>query len=465
MDRKPQRNPEEIVPASYREQILDVVQGSSFRAGLLRGSLGSIAIKVGNIALGLLLSVVLARSLGADGYGTYAFALAIVSLLAVPAQVGIPQVVVRETAAAKSVQAWGSVLGLWRWAAQAVGLFSTVVLVGGLAVVWISPVVTDPTRRATILLALPLVPLIALANLRGAALRGLGRVVLGQVPESILRPALLIAVIGVGTLLVPSGELTPEFAMAGNVGAVGVAFLSGTWLLWKIRPDSVKATSATQYKKRYWWRAAWPMALAGGLHLVNSQLDIVVLGLFRSSSEVGVYRVAVQGASFVGFGMAAVNQVMMPHFSHLHASGQEQRLESLVIRSAQAMFAIAIVPVVVFLLFGGTLLATVFGEAFSTGKTALVTLSIGQLISAGIGSVGLLLNMTGNERESLRGVAYAAVGNLILNFVLVPPLGLFGAAASTAITLTLSNILFARAVRSNLGIASGILASPRAARK
>jgi O-antigen/teichoic acid export membrane protein len=42
--------------------------------------------------------VLLARMLGAEGYGIYAYAFALVTLLAMPAKAGLPQLVVRETA-------------------------------------------------------------------------------------------------------------------------------------------------------------------------------------------------------------------------------------------------------------------------------------------------------------------------------------------------------------------------------
>src|SRR5690606_14902262 len=96
-------------------------------------------------------------------------------------------------------------------------------------------------------------------------------------------------------------------------------------------------------------------------------------------------------------------------------------------------------------------------DPFRTGYVALLILVFGQLINAGMGCVVVLLNMTGHERDTLNGVAVAAVANLLLNFLLIPRFGINGAAASTAVSLALWNILLARTVAKRLGLSSGPL--------
>jgi len=110
---------------------------ASLRGRLIRGGLGSLALKLGSTALGFLLAILLARTLGPEGYGVYAFVFAIVSLLAIPTQLGLPQLVVRETAKAQAAEQWGLMRGLWRWSTLAVWLFSSGVLVLAFAGLWL----------------------------------------------------------------------------------------------------------------------------------------------------------------------------------------------------------------------------------------------------------------------------------------------------------------------------------------
>src|SRR5690606_22963194 len=127
------------------------------------------------VALGstMATSVVLARALGPSAFGTYAYVFAIVTLLALPSQVGIPTLLVRETAKAQAEEAWPRLKGLWAWATRTIVLTSA-----GLAIVAGVVVVLRGDRmghdlRWTLVAGLILVPLIALGNARGAALNGL----------------------------------------------------------------------------------------------------------------------------------------------------------------------------------------------------------------------------------------------------------------------------------------------------
>lgn len=71
-----------------------------------------------------------------------------------------------------------------------------------------------------------------------------------------------------------------------------------------------------------------------------------------------------------------------------------------------------------------------------------------------MGSVAILLNMTGHEQDTARVVAISAIGNIALNLILVTLWGLIGAALASAITLSAWNILLWLAVRRRLNINS-----------
>jgi O-antigen/teichoic acid export membrane protein len=60
------------------------------RPQILRGGAGSALLKAGHKALLLATAVLLARVLGVESYGVYSWALAVVTLLAVPANLGLP---------------------------------------------------------------------------------------------------------------------------------------------------------------------------------------------------------------------------------------------------------------------------------------------------------------------------------------------------------------------------------------
>ena len=367
---------------------------------------------------------------------------------------------VRETAKTEAREQWGLMRGLWRWGNGFVVLFSAVMIFIGGLFLWFGEQWLSEVRWQTLAVGLLLVPLIALGNVRGAILRGLRRTVVGQLPEAVLRPALLLALV----LLVP--WLWADFALsAANVMALHAAaalgvFLIGSVLLLHVRPQPVASGPEPEYEVAYWRNAAFPLALLAGLQLINKQTDILLLGIIQTDGDVGVYRVVFQVATLVIFGLQALNQVLQPYYARMYAQGEMARLQRLVTYSARVILLIAIPPVIVMIAFGGTLLEWVFGAEYRGGATALAILAAGQLVNAGMGSVGMLLNMTGHERDTVKGIGIAALCNVVLNLVLIPPFGIEGAAAATALTLVIWNLILRAFVKRRLGIETMALARP-----
>lgn len=436
------------------QQIFIWSHGDGLRARLLRGGAGSIGVKVANTLLAFLLAVVLARSLGPKGYGVYAFAFALLTLLAIPAQAGLPQLVVRETAKAHALEDWSLMQGIWRWSTRFIFMFSLVLVFFVGSILWFGEAWINSDRRSTLLAGLLLVPLIALCLARGSALRGLGRVVRGQVPGNVVRPGLLILLLLMVAWIFPEHVFTPQNVMLLHVLASLIALVFVTVMLKNEQPNALCKVKYPREERVYWRRAALPLALVAGLQLINSQADIVLLGLIREDAEVGVYRVVVQMGNLVIFGLVAINQALHPHFAALYSSGELIKLQRLVTISARAILALALIPVGLFLFAGQPILGLIFGAEYIIGAMALAILAMGQLSNAAFGSVGALLNMTGHERDTMRGMMIAIVLNIVLNLTLIPRFGMAGAATATAVSFFVWNAILWFYVRRRLGIES-----------
>jgi O-antigen/teichoic acid export membrane protein len=96
----------------------------------------------------------------------------------------------------------------------------------------------------------------------------------------------------------------------------------------------------------------------------------------------------------------------------------------------------------------------IFGTSFQNAAETLVVLAIAQWIVATVGPAGYVLLMTGKERVELVGKVVISVLNVVLNFLLVPPFGILGAAVATAISLAILNVIRLAAVQSSLGFYS-----------
>ena len=422
---------------------------------LLRAGAGSLGLQLGGVLLSLALSVLLARLLGPDDFGAYAYVYALVSLLAIPAQFGLPTLVIRETAKAQASGQWGLMRGVWQWAGVSACALTLLLVAAGGASAWAFASRFTRPELLTFAWGLALVPLVVLGTLRGAALTGLRKVVQGQVPERIVRPLLLVLFLA--AMWLTDRVLGAAQAMALHVLAAGIAFLLGGWLLRRELPFALRQRIRSEYRTRQWLKSVLPLAMVDGMWLVMTKTDIVMLGWFAPARDVGIYRVASAGAVVVTLGLAAVGMVTMPYFARFHQLRDMDAFQYLATIAARWAFVLALPVVVLFAIFGTIVIHLTFGSAYVSAQSALTILALGQLVTAGFGTVAPLLNMAGYERDTAIGIAIAAVCNVALNLVLIPAYGVNGAAVATSLSLVAWNVILWRAIRIRLRVDSSCL--------
>lgn len=417
-----------------------------------RETLGSMGLKLTSAVLSFLTAVLLARLLGPSENGIYAYVYALVSLLSIPSEFGLPTLVVRETARGMANQDYAIVQGVWRWAGRTTTLISLTLMILAIVGIWVFKEPLTSKRLATFLWALALVPLIALGDLRSAALRGLQRVVAGQVPELLIRPGVFALLLG-ATALMQGTSLSAQNAMALYVVSSALAFGVGAWLLWKSTPTYVRQ-AIPRVENRSWLWSALPLALISGMQLINQQAAVLLQGFFLPDAEIGIYRVAVQVSALASFGLLATNTVLSPRFAALHAQGETVKLQRLVTISARAILGFNLILTIGFVLAGQSFLRLAFGTSYETAYVPLLILLGGQLINSVAGSVGVLLNMTGYEQDTAKGMGLAAVLNLTLNLLLIPRWGIAGSSIATTASLIIWNVILWKAVQKRLRINS-----------
>lgn len=394
--------------------------------------------------IGFGVTVLLARFLGSTGYGSYALAYAWSMFLVIPAILGLNTFLVRGIAVYEVKMQWSLMKGLLFRTNQLVLFTSTIIAVGGTIVAVTS---LPPSFRGTFCIAMLLIPLTALTLLRQGAMQAFGKVVIGQVPEYLIRPVLIVT--GVVTLEL-IGALTPATALSANVAGVAAACLVGTLLLRRALPTALRAVRPT-YVTLEWLRASLPMMLISGVTMANGYAAILVVGSLDGARSAGVYSVVQKGAELIIILLLAANMPLAPAIARLHAHGDRQGLEHATERVARATLLISAPVAIAFIVFPGIYLG-LFGPSFATGATALMIVAFGQLVNAMAGPSGNLLIMTGEERVAVRAVGAGLFANVVLAFLLVPPLGVTGAAVAYASSLILWNVVLVVLARRRLGI-------------
>lgn len=416
----------------------------------------AMVIRAAGLLLGAGATALLARLLQPEGFGAYSFVVAVVTILGVPVVTGLRQTLVRELSYAEGREEPSRGAEVWGWVLRR-AIWATLILAMLLAL-WVFRADQSPDLRWHLMLGLVIFALQPVPQLLGGVLHGLGRVVQSQLPEFLLRPVLMIALLGAVWLMLPKGALT----VGGALGLLVVTLVADAALCLvllrrgagfalfpnrpHLPPDQSRALTTTSLA----------FGAIASVHLVNSNLDIVMLGLLTSDAQVGIYKAATVLSLLAAFGLGVVNSVIMPRIARLHASGNRAALQAVLTRATRVIAVFGLAGAVILCVFGTLLLRYVFDAGYTGGYTALVILTVGQFANACFGPVALVLNMTGHQKVTLIGVSASVVLNAALNLMLVPRFGIEGAAVATSASLILWNALLVWALRQRTGYVSTI---------
>src|SRR5512132_413296 len=186
---------------------------------------------------------------------------------------------------------------------------------------------------------------------------------------------------------------------------------------------------------RKWLRVALPLMIVSLATLLNSYIDVIVIGFFLSPEEVGVYNAAWRTALLVWGAPQALSVLAAPLIGRLYAAGNKTELRSLMATIIQWGFWPSLVDAAVFIVFGQPILS-LFGDGFGVAYASLVVLVLGQLTGAAAGPVDYLLGMTGHHDRLALIHAVTCIFCIVLTLALVPVLGIIGSAiAKSAITV------------------------------
>ncbi|MCH9646997.1 MAG: oligosaccharide flippase family protein [Deltaproteobacteria bacterium] len=421
---------------------------------LLRGAGGSLGVTVAGMALAMGLQLLLARLLGTEHYGVYAYSLSIVSLLVLAARMGMDTAAVRFVSQYGAAKDWNLLRGFLRWAhlrVLGVALGLGVLLV---SVAWLFRQSLSDGLPSTLAWGSLLIPCLGLLGLRKGALQGLRRVALGQIPEQVVRPVLLGCLLGLFFWLVGRSPQAPE-AMALATLAALLATLAAGWLLKSNLPLEVKEAAPSQLGRK-WLGVSLPLWLVAGLRQILHQTDILLVGALLGTTEAGIYGVATRLAPLVALGLNAVNSIAAPLISELYAQQRHRELQTLVTQAAWAA-SLASLPLGLGLVLFRHPVLSLFGEDFRRGAPVVVILCLAQLVNAFTGPVGWLLNMTGHQKVNARILSWITGLNLLLNLPAILWLGLPGAALVTGGLQAVKNLWTWFEVRRRLGVNSSIL--------
>jgi O-antigen/teichoic acid export membrane protein len=434
--------------ASLIKEKIPSIFGQPLFRQMAKGAVVAFLVRVFGAVVTFLFNIVVARALGAEATGIFFLAFGVTSIATVAARLGLDQVVLRHVAVHASDNEWALVRAVNLTALRACILMSTALTIGVLmAAEYVAmglmgkPDLVEPLRW----MALAITPT-ALLNLQGQSLKGLKKIGLSMAIQGLLVPSLALL------------TLLPLAAFAGVTGVVWahtaatiiVAFLA--WLSWRIELARISVTEVRSVGFDALWRSSRHLFLISVINKgVIPWFPLFYLGVWASGDEVGVFATAARIAFMVSFVLTAVNNVVAPNFAELYAKGNLSVLGRAARLSALGI-TLATLPVFFTLIFFGDWIMSIFGDEFARGGCVLAILALGQMINTACGAVGVLLNMSGNEKTNLYITVISVLLLFILTIALVPAFGMYGTAAATSVAVISFNVLAVFQVRKKLQI-------------
>ena len=187
-------------------------------------------------------------------------------------------------------------------------------------------------------------------------------------------------------------------------------------------------------------KTSFPMMLSSSILLLMAWSDTIMIGIFKTEADVGVYNVALKLAMITGIVIGAVNSIVAPKLSETFNNNRLDEFRELIKQSTRIIFFCTLPILIILFLFPGFLLSF-FGTEFMIAKTTLLILLVGQVGNAMSGSVGYILQMTGKEKTVQNILIITLIINILLNFYSIPRYGIEGAAFSSAFSLLFWNLV------------------------
>jgi O-antigen/teichoic acid export membrane protein len=422
-----------------------------FKSKFSKESLSVIVIKSIGLLLKFGLAVLLARYLGPEKYGIFSITMSILVILSIPIQAGLPSFIVRKISKFRAYNDANSCNELVNSTIKKIFIYLIVLSIPYFLVLKFG---NFDKYQDILKMGIIFILLSSLVVLFSSVLRGMGRNIAGIVSEELIKPGLTLLFLFLFVTIYSVNMIGSYEAFSFYILAIFFALLFSWSIVKKFSSQRLKDNFQLKPYKIKNKEVLYIFTIIGGIQLLQGNLDVVAIGFLLNEGEAGIYKIVIQLSNLVVFGLTAINQLLQPKFSELYEMKNNTALQELVYYSSTMIFILGLLATIIFIVFGEYIIEILFGESYISGISSLTILVLAQLINVVFGSVAALLNMTGNERLTMKILIISLLINIILDLILIPIYGIEGAAIANAISLIVWNVKLTTYVTNKLGIYS-----------
>ena len=417
---------------------------------IVSGSFWAFSLKLAAMLFGYISTYIISHHFGPETIGLFHLSFTIIHVIALISLLGFPLSILRFIGEFNNDHALQTILKKMITLSLLISLFFVVLFL------FYSDYISlkffhDQKLKYFLQIIILGLPFAALSRILIQFIRGLRLI---KVSETIRNSGSIFNLIFIFILvfIIKYGNLTPVISYI--CVDITVFLISFIYVINKIKQFDFKKTTPISYKRII--NVSLPMLVTGSMIITMHSIDKIMLGLFKTTYDIGIYSVSLKLATLTSMILAAINTIVGPKFSELYWKGNEKELKQVIKFSSKLILFSSVPILIIYLIFPHQILA-VFGKSFIAGSTALIILSIGQFVNSVTGSVGYFLIMTGNQNIFRNIVFCSVLVNIFLNYLLIPKYNYNGAALATAFSMALQNILALIYIRNKFNIYFGFL--------
>jgi O-antigen/teichoic acid export membrane protein len=174
--------------------------------------------------------------------------------------------------------------------------------------------------------------------------------------------------------------------------------------------------------------------------LIFSYTDTILISFFMNTTEVGIYRTALQLASVGSFTTLAFQTVLYPKISSWAAQGKVTEIENSFARACTYSLFLAVPTCIGGWILGERLLFYLYGASFTEGIVPLFFLLLIQIVNIFMFLGTMSLNALDHPKDAFSITLIASLINILLNILFIPVMGITGAAIATLISMAVNAV-------------------------
>lgn len=441
----------------------NILTGMAGRAGLLfkpasgegearRNAVIVFSIRLLSAALAYLSQIVLARAIGVFDYGVYVAAWSAVLVLGHVSGLGFSLSVTRLVPELRQAGDDAGLHGLLR-ASRAIGFIAAAaVAIAGVFVLQAFGGIIGPERLWPSLILLFCLPFFTLTEIQDGFARCFGAPMLALGPPYLLRPVLILVLLGLFIAMGWRAEAIVA-AQAAVLATVLTAVLQ-SWLLRRRVGQHVRS-ARPRHALASWLTASLPLLFAEGSRIILQNSDVLVLSAFAGPVEVATYFAVTKTMVLGAFVAFAVNAAVSHRYAEYHVAGERERLIAFMQQSTHWVFWPTLGATLLMLALGKPFLS-LFGPDFLSAYPLMFIFSAGLVLRASIGPAERLLAALGGQRTCAR-VYLATLGiGLMLQILLTALYGGSGLAWAVTLTAVVETVLLTAVLQKHHRIKVGL---------